>query len=136
MTEHIFLYGTLQPELAPAEIIETVRKLRRVGRGRVRGRLYDIGPHPALILGGEGEVRGAIYELPRDREVLRRLDRYEGCDPRAGRGAFRRARAAVSLEEGGERSAFLYVYARDPGPAPLVPGGDYLAHRAASRGER
>jgi gamma-glutamylcyclotransferase (GGCT)/AIG2-like uncharacterized protein YtfP len=100
----LFAYGTLGPR----------GRLGRDAAGwrpdAVRGRLYDLGPYPALVdLDDpaadwvEGHVR------PADRaELERRLDPYEGV----GEGLYRRV--AATTREG--RRAWVYTYAR-PLPA-------------------
>jgi gamma-glutamylcyclotransferase (GGCT)/AIG2-like uncharacterized protein YtfP len=101
----LFAYGTLAPEGPDS-----------AARGgwvadRVRGRLYDLGPYPALIDCGNaqaGWVEG--YARPVDPiELTGQLDPYEGVDE----GLYRRM--AATTEAG--RSVWVYVYAR-----PLPPG--------------
>jgi gamma-glutamylcyclotransferase (GGCT)/AIG2-like uncharacterized protein YtfP len=73
---------------------------------RVRGRLYDLGPYPALVDAGDagaGWVEGFVRPVGLD-ELSQRLDRYEGVDE----GLYRRI--ALTTEAG--RSVWVYVYAR------------------------
>lgn len=130
--QYLFAYGTLIPSHAPAELAGMVRKFRRIGRGSVRGRLYDLGEYPGAVLAeGPAMVHGEVYELPADHEILRKLDEYEGFDPQdRGGSLFTRTECSVRLESGEELSCWLYVYNRDPGPAKIVPDGDYLHLRA------
>jgi gamma-glutamylcyclotransferase (GGCT)/AIG2-like uncharacterized protein YtfP len=108
----LFAYGTLGPASAGD-----------VARGgwvadAVRGRLFDLGPYPALVdLGGAaaGWVHGHVRHADRD-EVLGRLDAYEGVDE----GLYRRVAAATRAG----RRVWVYVYARAlPPGARAVPGG-------------
>jgi gamma-glutamylcyclotransferase (GGCT)/AIG2-like uncharacterized protein YtfP len=109
---YLFSYGTLQPRLAPPEIKPTVRRLRRVGRGFIRGRLFDFGEYPGAVLSRTGpQIVGQIFELPDDPEVLHRLDEYEGFDeanPR--RSLFVRKRCVVQLEDGKKIACWVYLY--------------------------
>lgn len=67
---YLFSYGTLLPRLAPAEIRPTVQRLRRVGKGFVRGQLFDLGECPGAVLGRSGSpIAGQVFELPDDPEV-------------------------------------------------------------------
>jgi hypothetical protein len=50
MSAHLFTYGTVQPDRAPDEIAPIMAQLRRVGKGFVRGLLYDLGNYPGAIL--------------------------------------------------------------------------------------
>jgi gamma-glutamylcyclotransferase (GGCT)/AIG2-like uncharacterized protein YtfP len=93
-----FAYGTLAPldaEMAIAEGWEA---------DAVRGRLYDLGPYPALVdLADqnanwvEGYVRSVTWEL-----LTERLDPYEGVDT----GPYRR----VSATTRAGKEVWLYVY--------------------------
>jgi gamma-glutamylcyclotransferase (GGCT)/AIG2-like uncharacterized protein YtfP len=100
----LFAYGTLAPT-SPASAAEGGWIA-----DRVRGRLYDLGPYPALLDCGdptsswvEGYVRPAEID-----ELSGRLDSYEGVDE----GLYRRVTA---MTEAGRR-VWVYVYAR-PLPA-------------------
>ena len=94
-----------------------------VGAGRVRGRLYDLGPYPAAVPSPDPDhhVRGLVYRVEAGlREVLLAdLDRYEGS-------AYRRQVARVVLESGETVQAWVYFYARTPPPGRLVASGDYV----------
>lgn len=111
---YLFSYGTLSPRLAPPEIEPTVRRFRRVGRGFVHGKLFDLGEYPGAILSRNGSrIVGQIFELPDDPEVLNRLDEYEGfdrSDPKAS--LFVRKRRYVQLQDGRKIFCWIYSYNR------------------------
>jgi gamma-glutamylcyclotransferase (GGCT)/AIG2-like uncharacterized protein YtfP len=124
---YLFSYGTLLPRLAPPEIAPTVRRFRRVGRGVVRGKLYDLGNYPGAILSrGSPTVVGQVFELPDDPGVLTRLDDYEGFDPSRPQGSlFVRKRCLVRLNNGQKLACWIYTYNRPLGAARPLPGGNY-----------
>jgi len=129
----LFVYGTLLPDQAPAEIAMSVRKLRRVGEGHIRGRLYDLGEFPGAIVDSTAHtsVSGAVFLLPEDPAVLRSLDEYEGYDPTdPAASLFVRKECAIELTDGRNLSCWVYLYNRDPGQAPLVSSGDYARFRS------
>lgn len=108
-TDLLFAYGTLAPP-DPST----------AGRDgwlpdAVRGRLYDLGPYPALVEVDDPEagwVEG--YVRPVDAATLAgMLDRYEGV----AEGLYRRV--AVTTRAG--RSAWVYVYARPLPPSARGP---------------
>jgi gamma-glutamylcyclotransferase (GGCT)/AIG2-like uncharacterized protein YtfP len=107
----LFAYGTLGPENSVSE--------DRDGwvADRVRGRLYDLGPYPALIDCGDLQanwVEGYVRSVGPD-ELSERLDPYEGVDE----GLYRRVAAMTEAE----RLVWVYVYARPLPPSargPLV----------------
>lgn len=134
MTDYLFVYGTLSPELAPAEVAEAVRRLRPVGAANANGRLYDLGDYPGALLDASSErkIRGRVFKLPADDAILKSLDSYEGYEPGDPKGSlFVRKRATVTLDDGRKLRCWIYVYNRDPADAPLVADGDYSKTKAA-----
>jgi gamma-glutamylcyclotransferase (GGCT)/AIG2-like uncharacterized protein YtfP len=131
MKQYLFFYGTLLPALAPKEIAATVRSLRRVGRGHVHGRLYDLGEYPGAVLSASGPViSGQVFELPSDPEVLKQLDEYEGFDPAHSEGSlFVRKKCPVTLQGGKKIRCWVYGYNRHPGSAPGLANGDFAKSR-------
>jgi len=130
MSEHLFVYGTLLPEQAPAEMVAVLRRLRHETPGHVRGRLYDLGAYPGAILDPSADtvIRGRVFALPDDGTVLAVLDAYEGFDPTdPTRSLFSRTRARVGLSDGREVDCWMYVYNRDLRDAPQIAGGAFVA---------
>ncbi len=81
---------------------------RVIGRGTVRGILYDLGDYPGLVDGSETDrVAGLLLELS-DAGALALLDRYEGVEE----GLYARRTVAVGLDDGGTSDAWVYFYAR------------------------
>jgi gamma-glutamylcyclotransferase (GGCT)/AIG2-like uncharacterized protein YtfP len=112
---YLFSYGTLLPEHAPREI------------GFVRGRLYDLGDYPGAVLTRSGPlIRGLVFELPEDPQVLERLDQYEEFNrsrPKAS--LFVRKRRVVQLQDGRKIYCWIYAYNRPTGTASPLPTGEY-----------
>jgi len=134
MSQHLFIYGTLLPGEAPEEIASIVKRLRRLGSARVRGRLYDFGEFPGAVLdpSSRAMVYGELVALPSDEGLLEALDRYEefdSSDPK--RSLFIRKKAKIWMANGSSREGWIYVYNRHPGRAKLVRGGDYLRSKVA-----
>jgi len=130
--QYLFTYGTLQPGKAPAEIAPAVRRLRRVGRGFVHGRLYDLGEYPGAVLAKTGPtIAGVIFELPEDPDVLHRIDEYEGYDPAHPEASlFVRKEWPVTFQGNNKKGkCWIYVYNRHPGSAPNIASGDYSKMR-------
>jgi len=110
----VFLYGTLRRGGSAADLL---RGCTPLGPATVRGRLYDLGAYPALILDPAGHpVHGEVWECPA--QLVGQLDRYEGT---AG-GLFERVEVAI-------RRRPCYVYMAGPAlrprlrDAPLLTGG-------------
>ncbi len=49
-TETLFVYGTLLPGLAPAELLPLFSRLRSLGAAGVAGLLWDLGSYPGLFI--------------------------------------------------------------------------------------
>lgn len=136
----LFVYGTLRPSLAPAALVPVLSGLRSCGRATVAGRLFDFGAWPAAVLDAACDapgpvIVGELLALPDD-DAWRVLDDYEGFVPaRPGESLFQRAETEAALEDGRRVRCWIYVYARDPGTAPVLAGGDW-ARRDEERGRR
>ncbi len=121
MNKHlVFVYGTLRqggvralPDLFPAA--------RFVGQAKVRGRLYDLGAYPALLVDeAASSVTGEVYEI--DDELLRKLDEIEASS------AYWRRQVEVSL---GDQSTTCWVYAPDVESyqqRTLITTGDWIEY--------
>ena len=84
---HLFVYGSLRSGGTASELM---RGCQLVGPAEVSGTLYDIDGHlPALVLAGQGTVRGEVWRCPVDRLLV--LDAYERVED----SLFRRAGVEV-----------------------------------------
>ena len=128
MSERLFVYGTLRRGLAPSALADLVAGFDWEGEASVRGRLYDLGAYPGVVLEPAGEelVHGEIASVDADPPLWELLDGYEGVDPADPHaGLFRRVRCQAHLAGGERRCVWIYEYARDPGAARLLPDGRY-----------
>jgi len=113
MPNRLFIYGTLHPSQAPEEIRDAVRKLKPLGKGAVRGKLYNFGDYPGLVLGGRGSrmIPGEVFTLPADPRTLAKLDDYEEFHPSdPQRSLFKRLKTVVTLANGKQEDCWVYVY--------------------------
>lgn len=92
-----------------------------LGDGWVTGRLYDLGPCPALVLDETaGPVWGELFEL--DTALFEALDRYE-----AECGDFHLRHASVQTPHGPEVMAIYEIGAKEKLPEQHMPGGRWPA---------
>lgn len=111
MPQWLFAYGTLMPADREAAELSGWR------RDAVRGRLFDLGPYPALVDLDDpsaGWVEGFVRPVKAD-ELVSRLDPWEGVDD----GLYRR----VETTTRGSCRVWIYVYNRpvpDGARGPLV----------------
>lgn len=111
---YLFVYGTLDPQHAPAVIRPAVLRLRLVGQATVRGQLFDFGRYPGVVLEESADlVHGRLFELPEDDGVtLAAFDHYEGYTATAPhRLLFKRVPCRVNWDDQ-PADAWIYVYAR------------------------
>lgn len=128
----LFVYGTLRRGSRHPMARLLTSQARYLGAARVNGRLYRVAGYPGLILtqrAGEW-VHGDLFAMRKPRQLLARLDRYEGLDRGRRRLAeYQRICAVVELEDGTARQAWLYRYRRPVQRLPRLISGDYLRQR-------
>lgn len=111
----MFVYGTLHPDRAPAEIRSGVSQLRLICPATIRGEVRDLDEYPALLPRSRcGIVTGTLFALPADPAVLRALDAYEGCEASSSETSlFLRRKRTVTLPDGRRERHWVYVYNRE-----------------------
>ena len=111
MPDLLFIYGTLHPDRAPAEIAAAARRLVPHAHGTIRARLYNLGAYPGAILDDQAPpLHGELFTVPDD-ETLARLDRYEDyCPADPANSLFLREKAIVTLDDGSHQTCWVYVY--------------------------
>jgi len=133
-TDKLFVYGTLRRGFDPHEYLRS--SARFLGKGRIAGRLYDLGEFPGAIpsaLPGE-EIKGELYELSDLGRQLKALDAYEEFDPiHPDKSLFVRQRVDVRLENGESLKAWTYFLPQEPAKARRIRSGDYLDFEAHAK---
>lgn len=125
---HVFVYGTLRRSCSN-DITRLLPAPQWLGEAEVAGSMYDFGPYPGVVLGGEGRVVGEVYAISAALERV--LDEIEEVYPQQLDEYFRRE---VLVTVGARQVSCLvyeinprYVQARS---APLLPRGDWLLRGA------
>ena len=131
MTQFLFVYGTLMQGCNALRDWQEKAQAKFVGKGRISGRLYDLGEYPGAItsVADSGEwVVGEIYELSLPAESINFLDEYEGFIPAdPSKSLYVRKVAPVNMDDGRVEDAWVYFYNRSTEGARLIQCGDYLA---------
>jgi gamma-glutamylcyclotransferase (GGCT)/AIG2-like uncharacterized protein YtfP len=123
----VFVYGTLLTGESNHRIAAPF--VRSVEPGAVRGTLYDVGPYPALVVGGEDDGTVAGEWLTVTEPGLRAMDALEEYyGPGDPRNDYERVRI-TDLD--GVRSGWVYVWTDSRG-CPKIASGSWRAHRQAS----
>ena len=124
-TRHVFVYGTLRrgdvrdiTHLQPAPAF--------AGMGRVTGVLYDLGPYPGLLLGGDGRVTGEVYAI--SAELERQLDEIEEVWPQQT-GEYSKREVSVQMDDAPDTAGpVCLVYEINPerlAACPVITSGDW-----------
>ncbi|MFM1651832.1 gamma-glutamylcyclotransferase [Brevibacillus sp. B_LB10_24] len=112
----VFVYGTLLPGESNHHVVKPY--LVQSQPGRVRGRLYDIGAYPALVLDEQADWVEGEWHCIRE-EGLRDLDELEGYTGEAHNREYER----VWIQDGeADRSGWVYVYGDSRGYPPIPEG--------------
>lgn len=119
----LFVYGTLKEGFRLNYALEGMVKR---GTAFTLGTLYDLGPFPALKLGGDRAVIGELYEITP--EVLRRTDSIEGYVPKhTEESLYIRVECRVGMLDGRHSyDAWTYEFNQDLGDAPVVESGTWV----------
>ena len=121
---HLFVYGTLRPGEVRWRHLEPFV----VGDGvdtTVAGDVYDTGlEYPAAMFGGDGRIKGRVYELARLDDALAHLDEVEG----AVRGLYHRV--VVHTDSG--HQAWAYQCGDDGLLVRHLPHGDWALRAVSS----
>ncbi|WP_018130336.1 gamma-glutamylcyclotransferase family protein [Effusibacillus pohliae] len=124
----VFVYGTL----LTGEVNHRVAApyLHGVQPGCVRGRLYDVGVFPALVLDTKGyEIRGEWFDVTE--EGLRTMDQLEGYHGPGQENLYERVWVS---DVGNGRSGWVYVWPDSRG-YPEISVGSWREYRSV-RGVR
>ena len=123
----LFVYGTLMQGFDSLENWQSRVQAEFVGRGKIQGRLYDLGKFPGAIRAAfEHLVRGEVYKLRNPANALDILDEYEGFFPlHPERSSFVRAVTPVVMDDGREKEAWVYFYNGPVDESKLIADGDY-----------
>jgi gamma-glutamylaminecyclotransferase len=123
--EHlVFTYGTLLRGEVNHDLLVQARFVSEA-RTEPCYELFDLGPFPAMSMGGETSVCGEVYAV--DDATLARLDRLEGHSS-----FYQRTR--IRLNNGQEVQTYLMERTRMRERAQIS-SGDWRAHRARVHGD-
>ncbi len=134
--QYVFVYGTLRAgevnDINRAAERHGITKPQCLGTAYVRGRLFDFGSYPGLVLDDAGTpVRGDIY--PIDDALVPVFDEIEEVYPGV-EGLFRAYRLHVevtALEKRERVDCLIYpVTASAVDGRPGIESGDWVQHRA------
>jgi gamma-glutamylcyclotransferase (GGCT)/AIG2-like uncharacterized protein YtfP len=106
-----FAYGTLKRGFCRENCWP--KPPRKVQKGWIQGKLFDLGPYPGLAEGLEW-VEGELWVIsPEHMDVtIQQLDAVEGYDQDADEDLYTRKTVEVLLENGSKALAYTYYFSR------------------------
>jgi gamma-glutamylcyclotransferase (GGCT)/AIG2-like uncharacterized protein YtfP len=135
--QYVFVYGTLRAgeanDINHAAERHGIARPQCLGTAHVRGRLFDFGSYPGLVLDEEtgASVLGDVYRI--EDALVPVLDEIEEVYPGV-EGLFRAhsLRVAVTLDNAPMHiDCLLYPVTEEAVKGlPRIDGGDWVAHRA------
>lgn len=126
-THLLFVYGTLLQKDNQFGVY-LKKHCIFLSSGKIKGRLYDIGEYPGLLLDTDGYfIHGSIYSIDSE-EVLHALDAYEGVGPDEEQPNLYLRMNCPVVTNNGESDAWVYVYNLPIEGLPEIPLGNYLEY--------
>ncbi|SAL82740.1 gamma-glutamyl cyclotransferase [Caballeronia arvi] len=135
--QYVFVYGTLRAgeanDIRHAAERHAIAAPVWIGAAHVRGRLFDFGTYPGLVIDDEGApIRGDVYRI--EDALVPVLDEIEDVYPGV-EGLFRAHRLHIEVEIEGQKDridCLIYpVAAAAVSGLPRIESGDWVTHRAA-----
>ncbi len=117
----LFTYGTLMRGFRLHRLL--AGRAQFLGRGRVKGRIIDLGSYPGALPDPGGTLHGEIYRVV-DPALWAALDSAEGAQ-------YHRREVIVRSEDGRDLATGIYWYIGPLDRGVPIPGGDYRAHAPA-----
>ncbi|BDG43271.1 gamma-glutamylcyclotransferase family protein [Saccharococcus caldoxylosilyticus] len=115
----VFVYGTLL--VGEANHFVAAPYIRDIQPGKVKGRLYDVGAYPALVVEEEGEVIGEWFTVTE--EGLQAMDELEEYEEGGRHNEYERV-WIKDLEQPIE--GYVYIYLKSKAAhLPLIPSGSW-----------
>jgi gamma-glutamylcyclotransferase (GGCT)/AIG2-like uncharacterized protein YtfP len=120
---YLFVYGTLRRAVHHPLHRLLEQQAGLIGSGTFPGKLFDLGRYPGTVPSrlSTDRVIGEVYRLNTFNATLEILDQYEET-------RFRRKRAAISLDNGGNVTAWIYLYRGFVKHRKLIPSGDFVRY--------
>ena len=129
--QYVFIYGTLRAgeanDIGVAAARNGIAPPTPIGTASVRGRLFDFGDYPGLVVDpAAGPVVGDVYEI--DDALVAVLDEIEEVYPGV-EGLFLARETGVEVDGVRLQCRFYPVARESVKGLPEITGGDWVAYR-------
>lgn len=136
MSDYLFVYGTLRRHLINNQPLQ--HNAEFIAEASMRGRLYLLDGYPGAVDSTDfaDNVLGELYKVHRPQALFNILDDYEECSARFARPhEYRREQRTVTLTDGRQFTAWVYLYNWDVRHLPQIVSGDFLGRDDATMQE-
>ena len=123
--EFIVLYGSLMQRLKNRDQLNLAQSLNFHGQCKLKGRLYDLGAYPGLVLNKEDIIYGELYKIVHPK-ALNILDEYERFDDNDSSNSLYIRRCIQLVHP--KQQAWVYVYNGDTSKKKRVESGSWRQH--------
>jgi gamma-glutamylcyclotransferase (GGCT)/AIG2-like uncharacterized protein YtfP len=136
--QNVFVYGTLRAgqvnDISAAAARHDIAAPTLLGTASVRGRLFDFGLYPGLVVDAAGvPVKGDVYEI--DDKLVAVLDEIEAVYPGV-EGLFSARQMTVDVDGAAMQCLAYPVAEHAVRGLPEISSGDWVEHRRANHGPR
>jgi gamma-glutamylcyclotransferase (GGCT)/AIG2-like uncharacterized protein YtfP len=132
----IFVYGTLLKDAGAAMHSLLATHCQYFTDGYAQGRLYEVEDYPGLIESSspQDRVKGELYLILDETNLLAELDTYEGCGESCSEPhLYIRKKVTIFREDGETVSAWVYIYNHEVADLRHIESGDYLTYLAETK---
>jgi gamma-glutamylcyclotransferase (GGCT)/AIG2-like uncharacterized protein YtfP len=128
----LFVYGSLRSGFKNPVYEYISRFFTFAGKGKVKGKLFDLGPYSAGVPTNEDRfITGELYFAKHESEfswAIAQLDDYEGVLAEPGEQTlYRRELVTVYINDQASQS-WIYWYHGDVSNCPLIESGDLFEY--------
>ncbi len=126
---YLFVYGTLMQAYDHPMARLLSEQAERIGEGSCCGQLFRIKHYPGLIASNDANDRvfGELFRLRETKNLLEKLDDYEGCGPSAPQPTqYIRVVRPITLPDR-TIDAWVYLYNRPVSGLSRILSGRFLA---------
>jgi gamma-glutamylcyclotransferase (GGCT)/AIG2-like uncharacterized protein YtfP len=130
----LFVYGSLLSGFKSPAYEYISRFFNLIGKGKVKGKLYDMGEYPAATPASEDVfIQGESYLIKNESEfswAIGQLDDYEGITPEPGEVPLYRRELTSVIMDDKTITAWIYWYNGSIIGKPHIASGDVLLWHA------
>ena len=127
----LFVYGSLRSAFKSHAYEYISRFFSFEGDGKVKGKLFDLGPYPAGVPASDGFIVGELYSIRNEEEfgwAMGQLDDYEGVSVEPDEIQLYRRELVDVFMENAATVAWIYWYNGSVEGARPIESGDLIQY--------